>query len=73
MYVGARVLVQLLLGWLDWGCHCGRRLARPLTRPDQIQHQPPKQVAGDIMEFPVLTIYRDASMAQVAHLLRCVL
>lgn len=31
------------------------------------------QVAGDIMEFPVLTVFRDASMAHVAHLLRCVL
>lgn len=30
------------------------------------------QMAGDIMEFPVLTVFRDASMAQVAHLLRCV-
>jgi hypothetical protein len=30
----------------------------------------PHQYAGDIMEFPVLTVYRDASMAQVAHLLR---
>lgn len=31
-----------------------------------------EQVAGQIMAFPVLTVYKDASMGQVAHLLRYV-